>query len=136
MQFFPKKSSFKKHQRGSIPSRVAKVLTVADYSEKSVCLRSTSFGLLTSANIACFYGTVKKYIKKRGIITLSVFPQTIITRKSAGVRMGKGKGSPCGWVARINSGTCLLKVRGANPVLARKALSIASKKIPLSTKIV
>lgn len=101
MQFFPKKSAFKKHQKGLTPSNITRVRTLKDYSNNSVCLRSTGFGLLTSTNLASFFGTVKKYIKKRGSIVLFIYPQTVVTKKSGGVRMGKGKGSVCGWTAKV-----------------------------------
>ena len=50
--------------------------------------------------------------------------------------MGKGKGSPEFWVARVKPGRIMFEIDGVPWELAKEALSLASAKLPLDTKIV
>jgi large subunit ribosomal protein L16 len=50
--------------------------------------------------------------------------------------MGKGKGNPDHWVARIKPGRILFELAGVDSELASAALKNASYKLPVSTKIV
>jgi large subunit ribosomal protein L16 len=50
--------------------------------------------------------------------------------------MGKGKGSPESWVAKVKPGTILYEITGVSEELAIKALTLAGNKLPFSTKVV
>jgi large subunit ribosomal protein L16 len=50
--------------------------------------------------------------------------------------MGKGKGNPEGFVARVKPGRILFEIAGIDEEMAKKALESASHKLPLKTKIV
>ena len=50
--------------------------------------------------------------------------------------MGKGKGNPEGWVARIKPGRIMFEISGVDEELARKAFQSASNKLPVKTKFV
>jgi large subunit ribosomal protein L16 len=50
--------------------------------------------------------------------------------------MGKGKGSPEGWVAVIRPGRVLYEMEGITEADAREALRLASHKLPLRTRFV
>ena len=50
--------------------------------------------------------------------------------------MGKGKGSPEIWVAVVRPGMVLIEVSGANPVLSKKALTLAAHKLPIKCRVV
>jgi len=49
--------------------------------------------------------------------------------------MGKGKGSPEGWVAVVKPGRVMYELSGVPPEVAREALRLASMKLPIATKI-
>ena len=49
--------------------------------------------------------------------------------------MGKGKGSPEGWVALIRPGKVLYEIDGVNEELSLEALRLAAYKLPFKTKI-
>ena len=49
--------------------------------------------------------------------------------------MGKGKGAPEYWVAVVKPGRILFEVGGTAKGLAVEALTLASHKLPIKTKI-
>jgi large subunit ribosomal protein L16 len=50
--------------------------------------------------------------------------------------MGKGKGSPEGWVAVIKPGRVMFELSGIPEELAKEALWLAGQKLPIKTKFV
>ena len=48
--------------------------------------------------------------------------------------MGKGKGAPEGWVAVIKPGRILFEMEGIPESEARRAMQLASAKLPIKTK--
>jgi large subunit ribosomal protein L16 len=50
--------------------------------------------------------------------------------------MGKGKGSPEGWVAVVKPGRVMFEIEGISKNLAEKAMSLAAAKMPIRTKFV
>jgi large subunit ribosomal protein L16 len=50
--------------------------------------------------------------------------------------MGKGKGSPEGWVAVIRPGRILYEMTGVSPEMAKEALRLASHKLPVKTRFI
>ena len=67
-------------------------------------------------------------------ITYATYKNKSITKKPVGVRMGKGKGNPEGWVARIKPGRVLFEISGCGETIAREALYLASTKISIRCK--
>jgi large subunit ribosomal protein L16 len=55
-------------------------------------------------------------------------------RKPQETRMGKGKGAPEEWVCVVRPGRILFEMEGVNEVDARKAMRLASAKLPIKTK--
>jgi large subunit ribosomal protein L16 len=50
--------------------------------------------------------------------------------------MGKGKGNPEYWVARVKPGRIMFEIDGVSWGLAQEALRLAAAKLPLDTRIV
>ena len=63
-------------------------------------------------------------------------PSYVRTKKPLEVRMGSGKGSPDNWVAVVKEGRVMFEIGGVDEAAARKALSLASYKLPVGCKIV
>jgi len=93
-------------------------------------------GYLTSQQIEAARIAMTRYVKRGGKIWIRIFPDKPFTRKPAETRMGKGKGSPEGWVAVIRPGRVLYEMEGITEEVAREALRLASHKLPLKTKFV
>jgi len=50
--------------------------------------------------------------------------------------MGKGKGAPEGFVARVTPGRILFEAEGVSLEMAREALRLAAQKLPVKTKFI
>jgi large subunit ribosomal protein L16 len=50
--------------------------------------------------------------------------------------MGSGKGSPEYWVAVVKPGRILFEISGVSEEVAKRALKLASYKLPIKCKIV
>jgi large subunit ribosomal protein L16 len=50
--------------------------------------------------------------------------------------MGKGKGAPEYFVARVKPGTVLFEAEGVTEEIAKEAMRLGSQKLPVSTKFV
>ncbi len=50
--------------------------------------------------------------------------------------MGKGKGSPEGFVANVTPGRMLFEIEGVSFEIAKEALRLAAQKLPVTTKFV
>jgi len=59
-----------------------------------------------------------------------------VSKKPTEVRMGKGKGSPEFWAARVKPGRIMFEIDGVPESVAREALSLGAAKLPVKTKIV
>ena len=79
---------------------------------------------------------VTRYMQRQGQIWIRIFPDKPITKKPAEVRMGKGKGSPEGFVAPVTPGRILFEADGVPYAIAKEALRLAAQKLPIATKFV
>lgn len=75
-------------------------------------------------------------MKREGQLWIKIFPDKPITKKPAEVRMGKGKGAPEYWVARVQPGRILFEVGGVPAEIAKEALRLAAQKLPVRTKLI
>ena len=50
--------------------------------------------------------------------------------------MGKGKGSPDFWAARVKPGRIMFEIDGVTPEVAREAFRLAAAKLPIKTRFV
>ncbi|CAK8542082.1 unnamed protein product [Lathyrus oleraceus] len=72
--------------------------------------------------------------RKNGKIWVRVFADIPITGKPTEVRMGRGKGNPTGWIARVSAGQVLFEMDGVSLSNARQAATLAAHKPCSSTK--
>jgi len=67
---------------------------------------------------------------------IRVFPDKSITKKPAETRMGGGKGAPDQWVAVIKRGRIMFELAGITEEMAKRAVILASHKLPIGTRFV
>ena len=110
-------------------------------SQRGHQLAFGSFGIkameecwLTSRQIEAARIAVTRYMKREGQLWIRVFPDKPVTKKPAEVRMGKGKGAPEYFVARISPGRILIESEGVTLDVAKEAMRLASQKLPIKTK--
>jgi large subunit ribosomal protein L16 len=73
-------------------------------------------------------------MKREGQLWIRIFPDKPVTKKPAEVRMGKGKGAPEYFVARVSPGRVLIEAEGVPLDIAKEAMRLASQKLPITTK--
>jgi len=59
-----------------------------------------------------------------------------VSKKPVEVRMGKGKGSPEYWAARVAPGRIMFEIDGVPVDVAREAMVLAAAKLPIKTRFV
>ena len=77
-----------------------------------------------------------RYARSGGKMWIRVFPDKSVTARAAETRMGKGKGAVEYWVAVVKPGRVMFEVAGLPIEVAKEALTLASAKLPMQTKIV
>lgn len=88
------------------------------------------------AIIGHFHRAMSGQFRRNGKIWVRVFADIPITGKPTEVRMGRGKGNPTGWIARVSRGQILFEMDGVSLSNARQAATLAAHKLCLSTKFV
>jgi large subunit ribosomal protein L16 len=99
-------------------------------------LKALETGWLTNRQIEAARIAMTRKIKRGGKVWINVFPDKTYTKKPLETRMGKGKGSPEGWVAVIKPGRVMFELAGVPEPLAKEALRLAGQKLPIKTKFV
>jgi large subunit ribosomal protein L16 len=129
----PKRVKYRKQQKGRMRGKAARGSSVAF---GTFGLKALECGYLTAQQIEAARIAMTRYVKRGGKIWIRIFPDKPFTRKPAETRMGKGKGSPEGWLAVIRPGRVLYEMEGIPEEVAREALRLAAHKLPLRTKFV
>lgn len=99
-------------------------------------LKSLGAGRLNFKQIEAGRRTIRRTVSKRGRLIIRPFTGTSITKRSMGLRMGKGKGSHDRWVCPIRRGQILYEISGVSHAYARFALRKAADKMPFRCKVV
>jgi large subunit ribosomal protein L16 len=90
---------------------------------------------ITNQQIEAARIAINRHVKRGGKLWIRIFPDKPYTKKPAETRMGKGKGSPEGWVAVVKPGRILYELAGVAPEVAKEALRLAAQKLPIPTKV-
>lgn len=91
---------------------------------------------ITGRQIEAARQAITRYMKREGQIWIRIFPDKPVTKKPAEVRMGKGKGAPEYFVARITPGRILFEAEGVPLEVAKEALRLGAQKLPVHTKFI
>ena len=129
----PKKVKFRKQQKGRMRglSHRGSKLNFGEFG-----LQAVECGTISSKQIEAARIAMTRYVKRGGKMWIRIFPDKPFTKKPAEVRMGKGKGSPEGWVAVIRPGRVLYEMEGVSRDMAKEALRLASHKLSVKTRFV
>jgi large subunit ribosomal protein L16 len=129
----PKRVKHRKVMRGRMNGTAQRG---ADIAFGEYGLKAMESAKITSRQIEAARVAINRKVRRGGKLWIRIFPDFPFTKKPAETRMGKGKGNPEGFVARVKSGRILFEISGVDETLAREALGSASNKLPLKTKIV
>ena len=130
---FPQKTKYRKQFKGRIHGSAK-----GNYE-----LNFGSYGLkalqperITSRQIESARKAITRHLKRAGRLWIRIFPNVPVSKKPAEVRMGKGKGNNEYWACRVNPGRIMFEVDGVSIEEAKKAMALASAKLPIKCKFV
>lgn len=129
----PKRTKYRKVQRGRLKGKAYRGSTIV-FGEHA--LKALEPGRISSKQIEAARVAINRKLKRGGKLWIRIFPDFPFTKKPAETRMGKGKGNPEGWLARVKPGRILFEIAGVDYELAKEALELASSKLPVKTKII
>jgi large subunit ribosomal protein L16 len=129
----PRKTKFRKQQKGKMKGNAHRGDQLAF---GSFGIKSLEQAWITGRQIEAARQAVTRYMKREGQIWIKIFPDKPVTKKPAEVRMGKGKGAPEYFVARVTPGRILFEADGVPMEVAKEAMRLAAQKLPIITKFV
>ena len=129
----PKRTKFRKQFKGRIKGHAkgGATLTFGSYG-----LKALEPERVTSRQIEATRRAITRHMKRVGKVWIRIFPDVPVSAKPTEVRMGKGKGSPEYWAAKVKPGRIMFEIDGVSEEIAREALSLGAAKLPIKTKIV
>jgi large subunit ribosomal protein L16 len=129
----PKKTKYRRVQKGKMKGNAKRGSEIAF---GSFAIKSLEECWMTGRQIEAARQAITRYMKREGQLWIRIFPDKPVTKKPAEVRMGKGKGSPEYFVARISPGRILFESDGVPLEVAREAMRLGAQKLPVLTKFV
>jgi len=99
-------------------------------------LVSTDKAKLTSRQIEAARIAINRSLKRGGQLIIRIFPHKPVTKRPAEVRMGKGKGAPEYFVARVSPGRILFESDGVPLEVAKEAMRLGAQKLPVLTRFI
>lgn len=91
---------------------------------------------VTARQIEAARRAITRQMKRAGRVWIRIFPDLPVSKKPTEVRMGKGKGSPEFWAARVKPGKIMFEIDGVGEETAREALRLGAAKLPIRTRVV
>ncbi len=129
----PKRVKFRKAHRGRRTGKATRghLVNFGDFG-----LKAMEPAWITSRQIEACRVALSRQMKRDGKVWIRIFPDKPVSKKPLETRMGKGKGAPEFWVAVVLPGRIMFEVGGVDKKTAHDALTLASHKLPIKTKIV
>lgn len=129
----PKRTKFRKAHKGRIHGNAkgGTSLTFGSYG-----LKALEPDRVNARQIEAARRAITRHMKRAGRVWIRIFPDLPISSKPTEVRMGKGKGSPEYWAARVAPGRIMFEIDGVSESIAREALRLGAMKLSVKTKFV
>ena len=129
----PKREKYRKQQRGKRRGLAWRGSSI-EFGEFG--LMSLEAAWITAKQIEAARVAMTRHVKRGGKLWVRIFPDKPVTFKPAETRMGKGKGTPEYHVAVVKPGRVLFELGGVNEPMAREAMLLAARKLPIKTRFV
>ncbi len=129
----PKRTKFRKQHKGRIHGN-AKGGTSLSFGAYG--LKAQEPERITARQIEAARRAITRHMKRAGRVWIRIFPDVPISKKPTEVRMGKGKGTPEYWAARVAPGRIMFEIDVVNETTAREALRLGARKLPIKTRFV
>jgi len=132
MALMPKRVKYRKQQRGRRKGKsYSSELNFGEFG-----LKALETAWMTDRQIEAARVALMRHTGRAGKLWIRVFPDKPVTKQAAETRMGKGKGSPAGWVAVVKKGRIVFEMEGIPHDMAREAFRLSAHKLPMKTKFV
>ena len=133
MALMPKRVKYRKQQRGRRKgtSCSANTLHFGEYG-----LKAMGNCWITDRQIEAARVALMRETGRTAKLWIRIFPDKPFTKKPAETRMGKGKGSPAGWVAPVRKGRIIFEIEGVPLDMARESMRLSAHKLPVRTKFI
>ncbi len=105
----PKRTKFRKQFKGRIHGTAT---SAAELTFGSFGLRALEPERVTARQIEAARRAITREMKRSGRVWIRVFPDVPVSKKPTEVRMGKGKGTPEFWAARVKPGRIMFEIDG------------------------
>ena len=129
----PKRTKHRKMQRGRMRGAAQRGSKIS-FGEFG--LQAEAPAWITDRQIEAARVAIMRHVKRQGKLWIRVFPDKPVTVKPAETRMGKGKGAPEYWVAVVKPGRMMFELAGVTQEEAKRAMELASAKLPIKTRFV
>ena len=129
----PKRTKYRKQFKGRIhgAAKGGSDLAFGEYG-----LKAQEPNRVNAREIEAARRAITRHMKRAGRVWIRIFPDVPVSKKPTEVRMGKGKGSPEYWVAKVKPGRIIFEIDGVPDDVAREALRLGAAKLPIKTKVV
>ena len=129
----PKKTKYRRPQKGRMKKITKRGSEIAF---GSFALKTLDQFWITARQIEAARQAITREMKRQGQLWIRIFPDRPVTAKGLGVRMGKGKGTPEYFAARVSPGRLLFEADGIPLEVAREAMRLGAQKLPVHTKFI
>jgi large subunit ribosomal protein L16 len=129
----PKKTKFRRAFKGRIKGNT-KAGSALNFGEFG--LKALEPNRVNAREIEAARRAITREMKRQGRVWIRIFPDVPVSKKPIEVRMGKGKGAPEFWAARVAPGRIMFEVDGVPEAVARESLRLGAAKLSVRTKIV
>jgi len=129
----PRREKFRKQFRGKRRGLAQRgsSLSFGEFGMK--CLGR---GWMSSNQIEAGRRAITNSLKRKGKVWIRVFPDKPITSRSAGMRMGSGKGDVQFHAAVVKPGRIIYEIAGVPEDVAKEAMRKAGDKMPFKIKFI
>ncbi len=133
MALMPKRVKHRKSQRDKLKGNASRTNYVA-FGEYG--LQVLGSGWITARQIEAGRVAATHFLHREGKVYIRIFPHKPVSSKPLETRMGKGKGDPEFWVARVRPGTVMYEIGGVAEDVAKAALFRVANKMPMRCRFV
>ncbi len=129
----PQRTKYRKQHKGRIHGKAGSgtELTFGTFG-----LKALEPERITARQIEAARRAITRHMKRAGRVWIRIFPDVPVSAKPTEVRMGKGKGTPEYWAARVKPGRIMFEIDGVGTETAREALRLGAAKLPVRTRFV
>lgn len=129
----PKRTKFRKQHKGRIRGVAS---SGTDLTFGSFGIKALEPERITARQIEAARRAITRHMKRAGRVWIRIFPDVPVSKKPTEVRMGKGKGAPEFWAAKVKPGRIMFEIDGVPADVAREALRLGAAKLPIKTRFI